>query len=208
LVFHKLLSNMYPEYERLFEKIKQTIEQNQQNNKCPTQSSSVIIKPALYQCFQMSEILSITENGTVHIRDLKTSKIFEQEISYVAKLTGSEAKLNFFDVEHILAENEQNSNEKSTHNKNNSLEINPYTYECLSIENTYALGPLAGDNLIRFLQGGAVACAASLYKKLQKQRKHSSTVCSAAAAAADAVGESSLMRIGSRKSLVMLSSIS
>lgn len=49
--------------------------------------------------------------------------------------------------------------------KNNGLHINPYTYECLDFENVYALGPLAGDKLVRFLQGGALACAASLFKK-------------------------------------------
>jgi hypothetical protein len=29
----------------------------------------------------------------------------------------------------------------------------------------YALGALSGDKLVRFLQGGAFACAANLFKK-------------------------------------------
>ena len=53
----------------------------------------------------------------------------------------------------------------STAKKNNGLHINPYTYECVDFENVYALGPLAGDKLVRFLQGGALACAANLFKK-------------------------------------------
>jgi hypothetical protein len=52
-----------------------------------------------------------------------------------------------------------------TAKKNNGLHINPYTYECIDFENVYALGPLAGDKLVRFLQGGALACAANLFKK-------------------------------------------
>jgi len=52
-----------------------------------------------------------------------------------------------------------------TTKKNNGLHINPYTYECIDFENVYALGPLAGDKLVRFLQGGALACAANLFKK-------------------------------------------
>jgi hypothetical protein len=31
----------------------------------------------------------------------------------------------------------------------------------------YALGPLAGDNFVRFLQGGAVAIASHINKELQ-----------------------------------------
>ena len=50
----------------------------------------------------------------------------------------------------------------------NDLNINPYTYECIDFDNLYALGPLAGDTLIRFLQGGALACAASLFKKYRQ----------------------------------------
>lgn len=53
----------------------------------------------------------------------------------------------------------------STARKNNGLHINPYTYECVDFEDVYALGPLAGDKLVRFLQGGALACAANLFKK-------------------------------------------
>lgn len=69
----------------------------------------------------------------------------------MARLTGSEVSIPFLS--------------SSTPKKNNGLNINPYTYECHDFENVYALGPLAGDKLVRFLQGGALACAASLLKK-------------------------------------------
>ncbi len=70
----------------------------------------------------------------------------------MARLTGSDVTIPF--LSSSLAAK-----------KNNGLHINPYTYECLDFENVYALGPLAGDKLVRFLQGGALACAASLFKK-------------------------------------------
>lgn len=81
----------------------------------------------------------------------------DYEISYVARLTGSDVTIPFLSL--------PSSSSSSTAKKNNGLNINPYTYECVDLENVYALGPLAGDKLVRFLQGGALACAASLLKK-------------------------------------------
>jgi len=134
LVLNQLPATIYPEYERIKELIKQ--------------SSSTEWS---YQCFAQSEIVSITEDGTVHIRNLRTQITTDHEISFVARLTGAEIKIPFFPL-------------LST-KKNNGLNINPYTYECIDFENVYALGALAGDKLVRFLQGGAFACAANLFKK-------------------------------------------
>ncbi|CAF5060053.1 unnamed protein product, partial [Rotaria sp. Silwood1] len=104
-----------------------------------------------YQCSSRSEIISITEDGTAHIRNLRTQGTTEYDISFVARVTGADVTLPFLS--------------SSSTKKKNGLHIDPYTYECIDFENVYALGPLAGDKLVRFLQGGAVACAASLFKK-------------------------------------------
>jgi hypothetical protein len=87
----------------------------------------------------------------VHIRNLRTHITTDYDISFVTRLTGVEVKLPFLPL--------------LTTKKKNSININPYTYECIDFENIYALGALAGDKLVRFLQGGALACAASLFKK-------------------------------------------
>jgi hypothetical protein len=96
-------------------------------------------------------VVSITENGTVHVRHLRTQMITDYDISFVARLTGAEVKIPFFPL--------------LTTKKTKGLNINPYTYECIEYENLYAIGALAGDKLVRFLQGGAFACAANLLKK-------------------------------------------
>jgi len=41
--------------------------------------------------------------------------------------------------------------------KHNPIDICPYTYQCVNELGMYAMGPLVGDNFIRFLQGGALA---------------------------------------------------
>ncbi|CAF1219762.1 unnamed protein product [Didymodactylos carnosus] len=171
LVFNKLSSNLYPDYEKLYEKMKHAIKQQQQQL-ANTQKSS-----PLYQCFHQCDIISINEHSTV-IRDLKLSTKaqlvqYEYDISYAVKLTGPEIKLNFFENNgQYLATNKT----KTLQSNDNPISINPITYECTAYENLYAIGPLVGDNLIRFLQGGACAVAASLLKKLKPtSRKRSIT---------------------------------
>ncbi|CAF3765187.1 unnamed protein product [Rotaria sp. Silwood1] len=138
LVLNQLPTNVFPEYERIRELIRQST----------SMSSS---SQWSYQCSSQSEILSITEDGTAHIRNLRTQVTTEYDISFVARVTGADVTLPFLS--------------SSSTKKKNGLHIDPYTYECIDFENVYALGPLAGDKLVRFLQGGAVACAASLFKK-------------------------------------------
>ena len=76
----------------------------------------------------------------------------EHEISFVARLTGADVQIPFLPL-------------SSSNKKRHTLHINPYTYECVNFEHVYALGALAGDKLVRFVQGGALACAVSLRKK-------------------------------------------
>ena len=85
----------------------------------------------------------------------------EYDISFVARLTGSDVTIPFLS--------------SLTTKKNKGLNINPYTYECIDFENVYALGPLAGDKLVRFLQGGALACASSLFKKHRQASSNNSS---------------------------------
>lgn len=89
----------------------------------------------------------------------------------MARLTGSDVTIPFLSLSSSSsteAAAAAASSSSLTAKKNNGLHINPYTYECLDFENLYALGPLAGDKLVRFLQGGALACAASLLRKYRQ----------------------------------------
>ncbi|KAL0274747.1 UNVERIFIED_CONTAM: hypothetical protein PYX00_002799 [Menopon gallinae] len=50
--------------------------------------------------------------------------------------------------------------------KVNPVHIDPFSYKCLRAHpGLYALGPLVGDNFVRFLQGGAVAIASHILKE-------------------------------------------
>lgn len=154
LALNQLPANLYPEYERIRELIRQS-----------SSSTSSSSSSWSYRCHPQSEIISISEDGKVQIRHLRHQQTIDYDISLVARLTGSDVSVPF-----LLSSTA--SSTSLTTKKNTGLNINPYTYECSDWENLYAIGPLAGDKLVRFLQGGALACAASLVKK---HRQTSST---------------------------------
>nr|XP_061789829.1 oxidative stress-induced growth inhibitor 2-like [Nerophis lumbriciformis] len=53
----------------------------------------------------------------------------------------------------------------------NPIDIHPYTFECTKEPGLFAMGPLVGDNFVRFLQGGALGIASCLLKRLKKKGK-------------------------------------
>ncbi|XP_061572823.1 oxidative stress-induced growth inhibitor 2 isoform X2 [Cololabis saira] len=55
--------------------------------------------------------------------------------------------------------------------KQNPIDINPYTFECTNEPGLFAMGPLVGDNFVRFLKGGALGIASCLLKRLKKREK-------------------------------------
>lgn len=55
--------------------------------------------------------------------------------------------------------------------KQNPIDINPYTFECTKEPGLFAMGPLVGDNFVRFLKGGALGIASCLLKRLKKKGK-------------------------------------
>ena len=50
------------------------------------------------------------------------------------------------------------------HIKNNPLDIHLHTHQCRSTKGLYALGPLVGDNFVRFISGGALAVTHGLFR--------------------------------------------
>lgn len=55
--------------------------------------------------------------------------------------------------------------------KQNPIDIHPFTFECTKEPGLFAMGPLVGDNFVRFLKGGALGIASCLQKRLKKKGK-------------------------------------
>ena len=49
--------------------------------------------------------------------------------------------------------------------KNNPLAVNKFTNELLEIPGVYALGPLVGDNFVRFIAGGALSITSAIFNE-------------------------------------------
>lgn len=61
--------------------------------------------------------------------------------------------------------------------RHNPVDINPYTFECSAESGLFAMGPLVGDNFVRFLKGGALGIASCLVKRLKQIKKDRETDC-------------------------------
>lgn len=55
--------------------------------------------------------------------------------------------------------------------KQNPIDVHPYTFECTNEPGLFAMGPLVGDNFVRFLKGGALGITSCLLKRLKKKGK-------------------------------------
>ncbi|XP_073986411.1 oxidative stress-induced growth inhibitor 2-like isoform X2 [Rhodnius prolixus] len=82
------------------------------------------------------------------------------EVCSAAILIGSRPNLDFFKHKGIgVFEGEIDS-------RSNPIDIDPFTYELRSQPFMYALGPITGDNLVRYILGGVTAVAAHLNTSL------------------------------------------
>ncbi|MGH0186488.1 UNVERIFIED_CONTAM: hypothetical protein FKN15_021736 [Acipenser sinensis] len=53
--------------------------------------------------------------------------------------------------------------------RGNPVDIHPFTYESVQEPGLFAMGPLVGDNFVRFLKGGALGIASALSKRRSKE---------------------------------------
>jgi len=135
LILRKLPQNVYPEYYRVHSLMKGTIQ-----------------KP-LYKPLPRQDVVEIKEDKKVLLKPHKHNcDIISLEVSHMAVLIGSRPDLSF------LPHNgrEIGVNKKyPIESKHNPIDVDPYSYQCVQELGLFAMGPLVGDNFVRFGQGGA-----------------------------------------------------
>ncbi|XP_076989272.1 oxidative stress-induced growth inhibitor 1 isoform X3 [Tamandua tetradactyla] len=148
LVFNQLPKMLYPEYHKVHQMMRE----------------QSILSPSPYGGYlslPQHQLLLCKEDRQAVFRDpAGHQKVFE--VSLVLVLIGSHPDLSFLPGggADLAVDPDQPLSAKR-----NPVDVDPFTYQSSRQEGLYAMGPLAGDNFVRFVQGGALAVASSLQRK-------------------------------------------
>jgi len=112
-----------------------------------------------YTPYPKHNLVEILSNKQVVIEHVSKNHPITLTVSKVIVQIGSIPDLSIIDgFDDILEEPE-----KDFSIKENPIEVNMYTHESIRYPGMYALGPLVGDNFVRFISGGALAITHGLY---------------------------------------------
>ncbi|XP_007432305.1 oxidative stress-induced growth inhibitor 1 [Python bivittatus] len=151
LIFNQLPKTMYPEYHKVHQMMRE------QANPYPGPYEHYVSLPEHHVVCFLEDRKCIFSDKSGH------QKIHRISMAFV--LIGSNPNLSY------LPNNGMDlaiDCEQPVSSKRNPIDVDPFTYESVHEKGLYAIGPLAGDNFVRFVQGGALAIASSLLKKVNK----------------------------------------
>jgi hypothetical protein len=117
-----------------------------------------------YETQLSAEICTLNLNNT-------NSREKEIKISYACVLIGCSPDLEFFPA-YISNELAINTS-KRLNTKENSISINSFTHESSKFSNLFAMGPLIGDNFVRFGSGGALPICSAIWNYKKQEKKNS-----------------------------------
>ncbi len=97
----------------------------------------------------------------------------EIKICFACILIGYAPDLDFLPAEMI--DSVANNPRKPLNTKDNPILIDSITHETVAVKNLYAMGPLIGDNFVRFGTGGALAITNKIVKDMVEEVKFRSS---------------------------------
>ncbi|KYB26624.1 hypothetical protein TcasGA2_TC033575 [Tribolium castaneum] len=140
----QLPENMYPEYHKVHQMMKD--------------GGSTYPYYTAYPEYTLS---NIDESSRSVILTSKSGETLKMRVSFAAVLIGSRPDLTFLPQEYNLAVKK----DQPIDCKTNTLNINKLTHCVEGFDDLFAVGPLAGDNFVRFIPGGALAVVSELYRQ-------------------------------------------
>lgn len=148
LIYHNMDPKMYSEYVRLFQLM---------CGKCSDPHYTPLPQHTVEK-FSPQRVCTLKNNKENYTRDITISQAFV--------LIGGQANLEFLPecMSHQLGVKPHQPIEP----KKNPIYLDAYTFEAEQFPSLYAIGPLAGDNFVRFVLGGALGITKHLREKLDK----------------------------------------
>lgn len=151
LIFNNLPAGLYPEYHEVHRMM----------------AGSTNTGTFAYSPYAKRHLVKIDTNREVTLHGSCLEKV---KVSFVVVLIGSLPDLRFLSVDDCgddgrtlgIIPGEPIS-------RNNPIDIDLFSHESIKQSGIYAMGPLVGDNFVRFLQGGALAITNHILKKKLKE---------------------------------------
>uniref|UniRef100_A0A3B4T9P5 Oxidative stress induced growth inhibitor family member 2 n=1 Tax=Seriola dumerili TaxID=41447 RepID=A0A3B4T9P5_SERDU len=154
LIFKQLPKTLYPEYHKVY------------NMMCNMAGNANVSLFPDYTSFPEHCVVSFQSDMKCLLQGKNSLKAFK--ISMVLVLIGTNPNLFFLKGQGQYLSQDPT---KPISCKKNPIDIHPYTFECTKEPGLFAMGPLVGDNFVRFLKGGALGIASCLLKRLKKKGK-------------------------------------
>jgi hypothetical protein len=114
-----------------------------------------------YTAYPEYNVSDVDETSRSVILTSKSGDVQKVRVSFVAVLIGSRPDLKFLPQDFDLGVKKNVPIDCKT----NTLNIDRLTHAVDGFDNLFAVGPLAGDNFVRFIPGGALAVVSELYRK-------------------------------------------
>lgn len=190
LIFKQLPKTLYPEYHKVYNMMCSQTYSSVASSTVPNRPQAVSIassvcakmcpKPQLatgkgtgdvslypdYTSFPEHCVVSFQSDMKCLLQGNNSLKAFK--VSMVLVLIGTNPNLFFLKGQGQYLSQDPT---KPISCKQNPIDIHPYTYECAKEPGLFAMGPLVGDNFVRFLKGGALGIASCLLKRFKKKEK-------------------------------------
>lgn len=157
LIFNQLPKLLYPEYH----KVHQMMTQQQHNSSSSPSSPSSSSSYSNYLSFPKHRVVKFLPNKKCVLESdsgLKTAI----QVSKALVLIGSHPNLSF------LPDNGRHLGvypDEPVSCRRNPIDVDPFTNRVTEAAGMYAMGPLVGENFVRFLKGGALAIVSDLLKR-------------------------------------------
>uniref|UniRef100_A0A667YU24 Oxidative stress induced growth inhibitor family member 2 n=1 Tax=Myripristis murdjan TaxID=586833 RepID=A0A667YU24_9TELE len=165
LIFKQLPKTLYPEYHKVYNMMCSHTHTNVAPSNMASNGGPTLFPD--YTSFPEHCVVSFQSDMKCLLQGNNSLKAFK--ISMALVLIGTNPNLFFLkDQGQYLGLDP----EKPISCKQNPIDIHPYTFECTKEPGLFAMGPLVGDNFVRFLKGGALGIASCLLKRLKKKGKN------------------------------------